>query len=66
MDLLPLRYFQKVAEYEELMFEPVQKHHARFLGKAYEGNYPTAASIREFASKRAAYIPKMIEANIPD
>jgi len=55
---------QKVAEYEKFMFEPVQNHHKRFFGKAYEGKYPTAESIREFASKRAKYIPIMLETNM--
>lgn len=54
---------QKVSEYEEFMFEPVQKHHDRFFGDSFEGKYPTASGIRKFASQRAAYIPIMLENN---
>ena len=57
---------QKIDEYEEFMYVPVQKHHERFFGKTYEGKYPAAASIREFVSRRAGYIPIMIEANLSD
>lgn len=57
---------QLVSEYEEFMFKPVQEHHKRFFGDAFEEKYPTASGIRKFASKRAEYIPVMLEMNIPD
>lgn len=57
---------QKVSEYEELMYTPVQKHHQRFYGKTFDGKYPTATSIRNFVVKRADYIPIMLEANMSD
>ena len=57
---------QKISEYEALMYTPVQKHHQRFFGKAFEGKYPTATSIRNFVDKRADYIPIMLEENMSD
>ena len=57
---------QKIDEYEELMYVPMQKHHARFFGKTFDGKYPTATSIRKFVSKRASYIAIMIENNLSD
>ena len=57
---------QKVSEYEELMFEPVQKHHERFFGNTFEGKYPTISGIRKFASQRTAYISTMLDANMLD
>jgi len=57
---------QKISEYEELMYIPMQKHHDRFLGKAFDGKYPTATSIREFINKRADFIPSMIKSNLYD
>ncbi len=57
---------EKVSDYVDFMFEPVRKHHERFFGKTFEGKYPTAESITNFALGRAAYIPEMLEANMPD
>ena len=57
---------QKVSEYVDFMFEPVRKHHQRFFGNAFEGKYPTAEGIKNFALQRAAYVPIMLEANMPD
>lgn len=57
---------EKVSEYVDFMFEPVQKHHQRFFGRSYEEKYPTAESIRNFAMQRADYIPIMLEANMPE
>ena len=57
---------EKVSDYVDFMFEPVKKHHERFFGKTFEGKYPTAESITNFALGRAAYIPEMLEANMPD
>lgn len=57
---------EKVSDYVDFMFEPVRKHHERFFGKTFEGKYPTAESITNFAIGRAAYIPEMLEANMPD
>lgn len=54
---------QKVSEFEELMFAPVQKHHERFFGDTFQEKYPTVSGIRKFASGRAAYIPMMLENN---
>lgn len=55
-----------VSEYVDFMFEPVRKHHQRFFGKTFEGKYPTAESITNFARGRAEYIAVMLEANMPD
>lgn len=57
---------QKVSEYVDFMFEPVRKHHQRFFGNTFEGKYPTAEGIKNFALQRAEYIPTMLEANMPD
>ena len=56
----------KVDEYVKFMFEPVRKHHERFFGRTFEGKYPTAESIKNFALFRAEYIPDMLAANMPD
>lgn len=55
----------KVSEYVQFMFEPMQKHHQRFFGKAFESKYPTAESITNFALQRAEYIPEMLKENMP-
>lgn len=55
----------KVSEYVQFMFEPIQKHHQRFFGKAFESKYPTAESITNFALQRAEYIPEMLKENMP-
>ena len=60
------RMIQKVDEYVDFMFEPVRKHHQRFFGTAFEGKYPTAESIKNFALLRAEYIPDMLAANMPE
>ena len=60
------RVVSKVSDYVEFMFEPVRKHHERFFGKTFEGKYPTAESITNFARDRAEYIPVMLEANMPE
>ena len=38
----------------------------KYISDAFEEKYPTASGIRKFASKRAEYIPVMLEMNIPD
>lgn len=59
------RVLHTVSEYVQLMFEPIQKHHQRFFGKAFESKYPTAESITNFALQRAEYIPEMLKINMP-
>ena len=56
----------KIEEYKTLMFEPMQIHHQRFFGEAFEDSYPTEKTIKEFVQKRAEYIPIMLEQNMGD
>lgn len=54
----------KIEEFENLMFVPMQKHHQRFFGETFEEEYPKAESIKEFARLRAKYIPEMLSINM--
>ena len=60
------KVFEKIEEYKELMYEPMQVHHKRFFGDTFEDSYPTEKTIKEFAKKRAEYIPIMLEENMAD
>ena len=57
---------EKVDECVALMYEPMQKHHQRFFGKAFEDEYPTEDSIKTFIKERAKYIPQILETNTLD
>lgn len=60
------KVLEKIEEYKMLMYEPMQIYHQRFFGEAFEGSYPTEKTIKEFAQKRAEYIPIMLEMNMAD
>ena len=54
---------EKLAEYEKLMAEPMEKNHQRFFGTSNDSFYYRIKIMKKFANERKDYVVMMLENN---